>query len=57
MLQPICQNTATTSAAEKDEAEEQDIEGVAQDEEESDEDEEYDTGPENLKRIICLIIL
>ena len=44
MLQPIYQKTATTSAAEMDEAEEQDFEGVAEGEEQSNEDEEYDTG-------------
>ena len=45
---PYTQKTATTPAAEMDEAEEQDFEGVADAEEQSEEDEEYDTETEFL---------
>ena len=45
---PYTQKTATTPAAEMDEAEEQDIEGVADTEEQFEEDEEYDTETEFL---------
>ena len=43
---PYTQKTATTPAAEMDEAEEQDFEGVADAEEQFEEDEEYDTETE-----------
>jgi len=49
MLQPIAtQKMAPTQAGEMDEAEEQDFEGVADIEEWSEEDEEYDTETEFL---------
>ena len=45
---PYTQKIATTPAAEMDEAEEQDLVGVADAEEQSEEDEEYDTETEFL---------
>ena len=47
---PYSQKTATTPAAEMDEAGKKDFEGVVDVEEQSDEDEEYDTETEFLTK-------
>ena len=51
------QKTATTPAVEMDGAEEKDFEGVADVEEQSDEDEDYDTKTEFLTRFFLIILM